>query len=589
MKRLFNFLLLIPLVLSSCGPNKDKVPFKSVGRDLETYYNDSYFLGSSKEYSQEIALASLAFAMSTVEPDKVIETHGDQLYSLFENEHFSNIYLSSTIKEKPTLDSVGYGIGVKKIEDFNLIAITIRSGSYGAEWGSNITVGTSGNSKGFQDSSEIVLEGLKTYISENNIIGHTKIWISGYSRGAAITNLLAANMLNNISDEEFLSLINVNEEDIYAYCFESPLCAEISDEIAKSDLYKGIHCLNNFNDLITKIIPHDWGMRRYGQSYYYPDRLTDINFDKKVIKNVVTRYNFSPDAHNLPKYSIDNWKFYDPGDEDTKKDNLARESIHPSMGRFVTDLIKLMNETFITREIYSKAFEEGIREIIAAISGYNEKIGEVNLSGAILSDIFFSYSFAQSLFAELQAKNIGGFIEELEFFFYMIFDANKDNVDEINRLYNSIYYLILFLSPAFVIRKDLMMQFFSRDNLMQLLFPHTIEFIYPFLECADKRFYGNDACSFNDGTYQILNVKTPSSISIYENNLKETIFTYDGEKMKSDILSAEKLNDGSIKIYMPKNGSYTYEIESELISLSYVDEYGNEELVNESLENNGSL
>lgn len=74
------------------------------------------------------------------------------------------------LKEKSTLDSVGYGIGVKKIEDFNLIAITVRSGSYGAEWGSNFTVGTSGNSKGFFRFKPACLRRNKAYIGKKEAV-----------------------------------------------------------------------------------------------------------------------------------------------------------------------------------------------------------------------------------------------------------------------------------------------------------------------------------------------------------------------------------------------------------------------------------
>ena len=590
MKRIFGFLLLPLLLLPSCSQGEKSIAFISNGNGFETLYDDSYFLEDNGTYNQGIALASFASTMTTCGDEAEFAKRGKHLTSLWQKEGFSDIFLSETMTVKPTLDSIGYGFAKKKIEDFTLVAITIRSGSYGAEWASNFTIGAEGDSKGFKDASDTVFAGLGEYLSGRAVQGRVKFWLSGYSRGGAVANLLGANILRHIKEDTFHSEISVTPDDLYAYCFEPPLCANTSIEEASSNLYKGIHNLVNFNDLIARILPHCWGFVRYGKNHFYPDRLTDIRFDETERKKLVSNYHFAPGGHAFPAYTIDDWRFFDAGEKDTQEGNLPRISLHPSLGRFSTELLPaLLAYQFLTRETYAMGFEESIRNLIAAIAGFNPKIPEIKLTGALFVDILFSYSFVQTIFTELLAGDAGGAATDLEFFFYMLFNANEDNIKEIKALYNDLFYFIVFVGVILAQRKDLMLQLFCRDNLLQIALPHYTELDYYLLRSCDPRLYGEQACHLNDGTYQILTIQTPSSISIYENNLKKNIFSYANGKMESDHLSAQQRYDGSIDIFLPKNGDYSYQIESDSISLSHVDSCGNETLVQESLAKTGRI
>lgn len=590
MKRIFGFLLLPLLLLPSCSQGKQDIAFISNGNGFETLYDDSYFLEDNGKYNQGIALASFASTMTTCGDEAEFAKRGQHLTSLWKKEGFSDILLSQTMTVKPTLDSIGYGIAKKKIEDFTLVAITIRSGSYGAEWASNLTIGEEGDSKGFKDASDTVLAGLGGYLSGRAVQGRVKFWLSGYSRGGAVANLLGADILQRIQEGTFYSEVSVTPNDVYAYCFEPPLCAKTTIEEASGDLYKGIHNLMNFNDMIARLLPHAWGFVRYGNNYFYPDRLTDIRFDETERKKLVSNYHFAPGGHNFSAYTIDDWRFFDAGEKDTQEGNLPRKSLHPSLGRFGVELIpNLLAHQLLTREIYAKGFEESIRNLIAAIAGFNPKIPEIKLTGALFVDILFSYSFAQSIFVELLADDPGGAVSDFEFFFYMLFNANEENIKDIKDIYNDLFYFLLFVTASLTQRKDLMLQLFCRDNLLQIALPHYTELDYYLLRSCDPRLYGEQACHLNDGTYQILTAHAPSSISIYENSLKKNIFSYADGKMESDRLSAQQRYDGSIDIFLPKNGDYSYEIESDSIRLSNVDSYGNETLLQEGLAKTGRI
>ncbi len=204
-----------------------------------------------------------------------------------------NIAWNSDFEKAPTYDanstpkaSIGLCIGHRKIkaagQDYNLVLLGIRGGNYELEWCSNFTAGTSGNHEGFQEAAEAAERFLKCHIDGFGLTGPTKILINGYSRGGAVTNLTAGNIVKyaidhgaaKISDEEgydvssfFGGSIKVRQCDLYGYGYEVPagLLAESNDDLtsAKRD-YGNIHNIINPCDPIPKVMPADWNFTRYG-------------------------------------------------------------------------------------------------------------------------------------------------------------------------------------------------------------------------------------------------------------------------------------------------------------------------------------
>lgn len=73
---------------------------------------------------------------------------------------------------------------------------------------------------GLQTAQNEALKTLEQYMKENNITGKVKFWITGYSRSAATTNLMAGALVDynwNYSGIEYTN------KDVYAYCFEPPV------------------------------------------------------------------------------------------------------------------------------------------------------------------------------------------------------------------------------------------------------------------------------------------------------------------------------------------------------------------------------
>lgn len=572
----FKITLLIPILFSTAGCSKaDRITFQTNDFTFDTYYNDSYFLLDNREVHEEIALASHAMALATFNGNEDYFVRSQYLRNLWENEHFENIWMCQSFYEKPTTDSIGYGIASKHIsledQNFTLLAIAVRGGNYDGEWASNLTLGPSGDAQGFSEASDTVIQGLQEFIVNYNVQGNVKIWISGYSRAAITSNMTAGKILNRLAVNELISdQVTYTVDDIYAYCFEPPMGVMISIEDARKDLYHGIHNFLNYNDFVPLVAPYEWGFTRYGVDHYYPDRLNDIYFDESEREKIISLYHFTYGAQNFAEYTVDKWKFFDVGEEVAAPNNLPRESVHPSQGRFSRAFIhELALRGFENRDEYYTFAQQGLRELMAAIMGSNENIEKINLKNLVT--IIFEYDFIRALIMELNENQASQFAMDVEMLFLQIFGANEENFDTIVDLYGKNFFFFTMFCDAFGVRKDILTQLLYRDNAMGIAIGHMPELSYSFLSACDSRFMGDNKCKLNDGTYNVLHIDKPTSFTLFEKNLKKEVFSYKDGVMSSDHLSAEKFADGSIDIYLPKNGAYEYIADSLGVSLASVD------------------
>ncbi len=572
MRKKFKFLLLVPILFSAVGCSKsDKITFKCDDFTFDTYYNDSYFLLDNREIHQEIALASHAMALATFNANPDYSKRSQYLRDLWTKEKFENIWFNDSFYKRPETDSIGFGVASKKIQDFTLLAIAVRGGNYDGEWTSNLTIGNSGNATGFDQASDQVIEGITSFINDYSIQGHVKFWISGYSRAAITSNMTAGKILNKMSNGEYISnKVSYTSDDFYAYCFEPPMGVVTDINDARKDLYHGIHNYLNYNDLVPLVAPYEWGFVRYGNDHYYPDRLNDIYFDESEREKIISLYHFSYGAQNFAHYSVDEWKFFDVGEKQAEANNLPRESVNPSQGRFVRTFIhELAVNGFLDRIYYAGFIEQGLREIMTAVMGLNPNIEKIEMKNLV--KMVFEYDFIKTLIMEIEENESTQFAMDAEMLFLQIFGANDANFEIVEDLYNKNFFLLSMFADGFKYRKDIMAQLLYRDNAMGLLIGHMPEVSYSFLSACDTRFMGKKACKLNDGTYEVLHIDKPVSFTLFEKNIKKDVFAYKNGVMKSDYLSAEKYADGSIDIYLPKNGAYEYICDSLGLTLGYND------------------
>lgn len=255
--------------------------FADTDISYDFYYSDDFFKQNSAEYNNKLSIASLGMAMSA--------------FSTKESEKYwtdDNVYIASgktvrrednIIKAYSTLgfidarfynydvtlndssDKVAYSFAHKTIRDgndeFTLITVITRGGSYGAEWASNFNVGSGGLfHDGFNDASWEVYRSLWQYMDDLNHLGKlndkVKFWFTGFSRGAAVANLTAGKlcMMNSISSS-----------DVFAYLFATPQGINGKKYPDYKDVdTSGIFNIINPGDVVPAVALSEWGFARFG-------------------------------------------------------------------------------------------------------------------------------------------------------------------------------------------------------------------------------------------------------------------------------------------------------------------------------------
>lgn len=270
-------------------------------------YDDNYFYSQEDGfgYDADLAKASLCLEMASFSAhvnsnwDRNLSadnlTRAENIRELYhtlgfdpETYQFVNYDTALTSSD----DKVAYSMAMKYIQNPDgstdtLIAVPIRGGGYGAEWASNFNVYptySDGGHQGFRVAAGKVLSGLSNYISKQEIKGDLKIWVVGFSRGAAVANLLGRQL--NMTTPECASAVNgrdyssstvggrhLSEENIYVYTFATPAGASQKS----ADKYFDLNIFNIVSpvDLVPHVAPTAWGFTRYGTTLTLPAKNSD--------------------------------------------------------------------------------------------------------------------------------------------------------------------------------------------------------------------------------------------------------------------------------------------------------------------------
>ncbi len=236
-------------------------------------YSDSYFDKSGYTFQHDLATMTLGLAMASFSSRDAINEkdhskENQNFISLMKQIGFKNPQSNEDMTKATTKDSIGVNCAYKKRSDGStLIAVGIRGDVYRSEWGGNILVGKTGMHENWTQCRNKAIRYVRQYIKENNITGRVKIWVTGYSRSAAVSNLVAGQLDNGVKLGNGTTLA---PEDLYCYTFECPKGAHVTR--VQDEKYDNIHNILNENDMIAYVVPADWGFCRYGKDYYYPSK-----------------------------------------------------------------------------------------------------------------------------------------------------------------------------------------------------------------------------------------------------------------------------------------------------------------------------
>ncbi len=576
--------------LSSCKASVNgKTSFRyaqgtSYDYDGVAFYDDSYFSHESTVYDSSLATCSLSFAMASFasNTDKENEMHRYQNGESFLSScGFSDIDANKYYKMKSTTDSLGVLFGSKKIGDVTLVAAGIRGGNYEMEWASNLTVGDGKSIKqhqGFYEASTIYLESLEEYILNHSITGEIKLWTVGYSRGGATNNLSIGRIDQKIAKKEtlFQGKASLKKDDIYCYCFETPMGASFEEEISPRDeIYSNIFNIINSNDPVPKVAMKELSFTRYGIDYFLPDSLRNVSFSKIIAK--VKEFYSSMDNHSvLGDYLISNFKMSGSYQEDEEEVLLSYKKArlnYPS-GLFLDEFISTLTLVGVqNRENYVEHFQVGLRDLLNIVY----KNGAPKFSLMTLGVSFTKYLLNSSNVDILINNLIHDPVSFVNEFIVLSNRVLKDLGMDIDakQLRDGLLSLIGALASTFFSNLSYFFTLISSDNIKAIISGHYPELCLAHLMAQDKNYNPNPISYNSDGSYYYLEVTDISEDSFIQvrdkkGNLEFTISNHTIKNLSSLPMGS---NSDTFFLYLPVEQSYSIEIKNaSSYSLSYFDQ-----------------
>lgn len=215
--------------------------------------------GAEEPYAEH-ALAALGFQHVRTESYALRSTVFDQVAAVMNGTHGTAAYTFASKRLQPTGETLVF-VGVR--------------GTYGAEWLSNFSILDAGGQpdhEGFRVAEHEVLNALEEYLTEIKASpAHTRIVTTGHSRGGAIANLLAADLI----DRAHTSAALVPADGVYAYTFAAPGTTQA--ETRNDAAYAGIFSIVNPSDIVPQVPLSAWGYGRYGTTVELPS-VSDAQF-----------------------------------------------------------------------------------------------------------------------------------------------------------------------------------------------------------------------------------------------------------------------------------------------------------------------
>ena len=258
---------------------------------IKVDFDRNWFKHDADEYDHNIAKLSVGLTLAAFRPNlkhlEGITSMDMNLNSFLTEAHFQDLR-SDDYDKDPNIYSISTVMGHQRIGEgddaFELIAVGVCGQGYIDEWESNFSIGSGKVHDGFSRSASLVYDRVFGYIASTHLEGPFKIWISGFSRAAAVSSLTAS----MLSDSSVF-----DQKTVFAYTFATPRYVKDEDYLR----YKNIYNIVGKTDPVPMVPYAEWGYERYGQTYYLPSLETDSDFNelsKKVntIYKELTGYDF---------------------------------------------------------------------------------------------------------------------------------------------------------------------------------------------------------------------------------------------------------------------------------------------------------
>lgn len=341
------------------------------------------FAHKSTTFNKNLAIEALSFVAAA--------PYKEELARLYTYHSFDDIVYSEDYDKEQEKDSVLFSLAHKKIGNDDLVALSLSGYNYQKQWEQNLTIGKEGDHEGFMEGVTKVLPVFLDYLAKYN---EPKVFVNGYSRTAAIANLMSTFIL----DDKV-----VEESNYYAYLFETP--KGVSVENTKE--YKSIFNIVNSADLVTYVAPTEYGLKRVGVDIELYSENADAKvseYNEKLVLPAFTPRNEDPEDASIPNFAndIDFVNFVisyllkpvtDIGDGQQNRDISTRANFVDNIQGDAAYLVSLFFSlpSDVVEDIKTKLSEMGAFGMLGLLS----TDGLYNFLTPILNEHNFAYDDAQ--------------------------------------------------------------------------------------------------------------------------------------------------------------------------------------------------
>lgn len=259
--------------------SRDTDNFEIFDRSLEMCISKT----SSTEYNPQLAHMLIAMCNSVYKLEDMTETFRD--FGFLESGHSYNVTGEIML---------AYGMANKQIGDRTLVLVVARGTENfledPIEWISNFHALTNDKKQhtGFADAANALYDRMTDFLGTTDF-SNVDFVLTGFSRGAAAANILAARL---ITDEK------VSKYNVYTYAFA---CPDTIKEYEYSPSYDSIFNIADANDLVSWLPGaasiSDW--KKYGVSHWFSKNWND--FENLAVDTVVDMVK-GKGAHDQAKY-----------------------------------------------------------------------------------------------------------------------------------------------------------------------------------------------------------------------------------------------------------------------------------------------
>ena len=229
---------------------------------------DEWFLQPDDQYNHKLMQATFAMAVTAFRSQIYDDAKDHDILDFIDKTGFIEPR-SDDFNRETGINTIASVIAHKKIGDATVIAVAISGNNYQNEWLSNFTIDNKERPEGFNNAAGKVTSRLENYIRTHQLTGNLRLWVTGYSRSAAIANLFSAEAVNS---RQF--------QAVYAYTFATPR----TTREANPERYSNIFNMINPEDVVPMVPFAEWGYARYGTDLFLPSISTDSSYMEKYQK-----------------------------------------------------------------------------------------------------------------------------------------------------------------------------------------------------------------------------------------------------------------------------------------------------------------